>query len=228
MKALLVAFVALSLLGSAGTQADTPLSGAEQSDVLDALVTIRREAEDMQRIGATPHAADLLARLDELKPVSFWKEATGVVDTPMVVYGRWKAGGKDYAYHLPGAGESLFVTDEFFQLRNKQVSNYNLQRMQFLEQASILLHENMHLHHAASEAEAYSEQYKWLRVMGMQRDGTMNGVPNGVSGPRVSVVMQTVLDQLKANGVDVETLEKSIQVPALSFTWQGKIGRAHV
>ncbi len=222
MKRLLIALLAaFALLTAIPVRADTPLTSQEQSDVLEALTTIRLEAEELERAGATAQARELLARLDELKPVQFWKEATGVYDTTMVTYGRWKAGGKDYAYCLKGAGETIYVTDTFLGLRDKTQGNYNLQLMQYVEQASVLLHENMHLHHGASEAAAYSEQYNWMRLMGVKRDGTMNGVPNGPSGPRVSVVMQTVTDQLKAHGVNIDDLEKTFQTPALSFSWRG-------
>jgi hypothetical protein len=221
-KAKIILMVMLMLLwGEAGIAiADTQLNSKEQEAAAKVMETIKNQITELKTMGATDAALRLEERYNELKKVAFWKEATGIYDSTIMGVGRLLSGETDIAYCLKGAGETIYLTDRFFQYPGYMPDDPKL-KLQLMEQASLILHENMHLHHGANEKDAYIEQYRWLRTFSVNSDGTVDWATMADGSKVKSSIMDNVIIKLKSYGVSIEELEKEIMAPAIAQNWVG-------
>ncbi len=219
MKKILI--VMCVLLFAAPAFADTELTDQERLIVAGVLNTLYQQKQDLEFLGAADSAARLDGLRAELKNVVFWREATGLIDTPMVAAGRLLSGETDCAYRLRGAGENLYLRDCFFNYHAAQDTPRG--KLDRLEQAAMLIHENMHLNHGAGEKEAYIEEYRWLRIFGVNSDASVDWVLQADGKTRGEcATMKNVLIKLKDLGVSIDELEKEIAPPrSLARTWAG-------
>ena len=209
---ILLLMVIIVLTAGPTAWADKLLTNDEQRAARFALLEIQTKVNSLKASGTLEAARLLEERLRELNVVEFRKEATGPIDTPIVMLGRL-AGGDYYAYTMPGTPGVIYLHDNFFAL-TANAADPSRQRLAKVEQASLLLHENMHLNHDGAEDDAYKEQYKWLRFMGINADGSVDWTARMADGSKYkSTIMINTLTKLREQGVDVAALENSLKLP---------------
>lgn len=220
MKKILILWMCI-LLSAAPALADTELNDRERVILGGVLNTLYQQSKDLEFLGEAEAAARLDGLRAELKNVVFWKEATGPIDTPRVLAGRLLSGETDCAYRLRGAGENLYLRDCFFNYHAPEDTPRG--KLDRLEQAAMLIHENMHLNHGAGEKEAYIEEYRWLRTFGVNSDYSVDWVLQADGKTKGEcATMKNVLTKLKDLGVSIDELEKEIAPPRrLARAWSG-------